>query len=821
MSEGIAATSPESEKRRIDFATLNATLLSRARDLLPTWMPGGKWEGPEWIAINQTRSDNGPGSFKANSQTGKWADFATENKGRDLISLYGYVKGLKNGEAARALAEELGMTGKIENDHEPLIALDVFAKRKGFDVAWLHQQGVLADPKGGIVFQYCQADGRLAPRHHRRLHFTTDPRFIWTGKKEDGPLIPYGRNSLTHRGVLDITEGDSDRLTMLLHGYVDCLGVPGADMWKLVEREDIAGYTHIRLHKDGDVAKKPDEKSGGETFVASGVRRLGYLNFEGELTVIEYPPETKDPNALHVKWLDDSGAFEEEWQALVETSRAVELPIVSSLPSTTEPPRPLKREVARAEPYPYQALGAVLAPVAEAIQDATQAPLGICAQSVLATVCLCVQAHANVELPTGEVKPISEFFLTVAESGERKTAADERALRGVRDREQALAEEFREKWKHYEDDQEAFDKQRAQVLADRKLSTREAKREALNKVGDKPTPPPRPILIGSEPTYEGLLRLLREGHGYCGIFSSEGGLFIGGHGMSNEAKLRTIAGFSELWDGTSQKRIRAGDGIDVLHGRRVALHLLVQPWVADRLFGDSLLIEQGMLSRVLAIAPDAVAGTRPFRRPKVEEISRISGFSTRVNSILCTSPPCDGADPRELRPRTVNLSPDATRVWIEFHDYVEKMLAPDAPFAPIKPLANKAPEHAARLATIIEVFGNLTADNLSAESMMGGIELIQHYMAEALRIYAAIQDSPDLKLAEKALDWIGRQPEGVFSVPDLYQYGPHAIRDAAKAKSVVAILVEHRWINQIEGGAIVGGVKRREAFTLTPEARQR
>jgi len=484
-----------------------------------------------------------------------------------------------------------------------------------------------------------------------------------------------------------------------------------------------------------------------------------------------------------------------------------------------EPPRPLKRDVARAEPYPYQALGSLLAQVAEAIQAATQASIGTCAQSVLATANFCVQAHVNVELPTGEIKPVSEYLLTVAESGERKTAADERALCGVRAREQMLAEEFHQEWKRFEDDLEAFDKQRSQVVASPKFATREDKRRELERLGDKPEPPRRPVLTCGEPTYEGLIRLLREGHGYCGIFSSEGGLFIGGHGMSADAKLRTIAGLSEIWDGHPIKRIRSGDGIVSFPGRRVALHLLVQPGVADRLFGDPLLVDQGLLSRVLAIAPDAVAGTRHFCRLDVEQSSKISRFSSHVSEILNRPPPCADSDPRELRPRTVKLDLNATRLWIEFHDHVERLLAPEAPLSSIKHLANKAPEHAARLAVTIEAFDTLNVETVSAKVMMGGIELVQHYLSEALRIYAAIEDSPDLRLAEKALDWIRSRPKGIFTTRDLYQSGPYAIRDSAKAKIIITILVEHRWIVQIEGGAIIDGVKRREVFELSTEAR--
>ena len=105
-----------------------------------------------------------------------------------------------------------------------------------------------------------------------------------------------------------------------------------------------------------------------------------------------------------------------------------------------EPPRPLMRELPPADPFPVDALGAVLAPVARAIHDRIQAPIAICAQSVLATATLAVQGHANVELPTGHAKPLSSYFVTVAASGERKSAVDHEALWPVCRRETVLRE---------------------------------------------------------------------------------------------------------------------------------------------------------------------------------------------------------------------------------------------------------------------------------------------------------------------------------------------------------------------------------------------
>jgi hypothetical protein len=59
------------------------------------------------VALNPRRQDSHPGSFKVNLRTGRWADFATGDKGGDVISLLAYLKGISQSEAARHLACEL------------------------------------------------------------------------------------------------------------------------------------------------------------------------------------------------------------------------------------------------------------------------------------------------------------------------------------------------------------------------------------------------------------------------------------------------------------------------------------------------------------------------------------------------------------------------------------------------------------------------------------------------------------------------------------------------------------------------------------------
>jgi hypothetical protein len=66
--------------------------------------------------------------------------------------------------------------------------------------------------------------------------------------------------------------------------------------------------------------------------------------------------------------------------------------------SSPDPKRPLYRSLPPPPPFPMHAMGHLRYP-AEAIQMRTQAPAAICAQSVLASATLAVQAHRDVELP--------------------------------------------------------------------------------------------------------------------------------------------------------------------------------------------------------------------------------------------------------------------------------------------------------------------------------------------------------------------------------------------------------------------------------------
>ena len=95
--------------QHIDFAAVSSASRGALESIASRYLPSGKREGSEWVALNPTRNDAKPGSFKFNLKSGAWSDFATGDKGGDAIDLVAYLERKSKLEAARELAGMLGV----------------------------------------------------------------------------------------------------------------------------------------------------------------------------------------------------------------------------------------------------------------------------------------------------------------------------------------------------------------------------------------------------------------------------------------------------------------------------------------------------------------------------------------------------------------------------------------------------------------------------------------------------------------------------------------------------------------------------------------
>jgi hypothetical protein len=97
------------QRAPLDYRRINDAALAVLPALLRRWLPDGRRQGHEWLARNPRRADRHAGSFSINTTTGRWSDFATGDRGGDVISLAAFLFNLRQGQAARQLAGMLGI----------------------------------------------------------------------------------------------------------------------------------------------------------------------------------------------------------------------------------------------------------------------------------------------------------------------------------------------------------------------------------------------------------------------------------------------------------------------------------------------------------------------------------------------------------------------------------------------------------------------------------------------------------------------------------------------------------------------------------------
>ncbi len=205
---------------------------------------------------------------------------------------------------------------------EERLTLEQFARAKGFTCEFLRAHGV-SEENQRLVFHYLTVDGQRAARQRIRRSLSGDKRFIWS--RADGRPIPYGVWRVVEwrkKNVFDlfIVEGESDSLTLWLHHFA-AIGIPGADNCSLLQATHVTWARRIYIVREND--------RGGEVFERGLTGRLAELQFQGDVRVIEMSrAEVKDPNELHIKFINEPGAFESEFQALIELARPIELPVV-------------------------------------------------------------------------------------------------------------------------------------------------------------------------------------------------------------------------------------------------------------------------------------------------------------------------------------------------------------------------------------------------------------------------------------------------------------------------------------------------------------
>jgi hypothetical protein len=480
-------------------------------------------------------------------------------------------------------------------------------------------------------------------------------------------------------------------------------------------------------------------------------------------------------------------------------------------------PEPLVAPTEAATPYPVDALSPVMCAAVEGYQAYGQQPMALVANAALASASLASQGLVNVRRDQNLVGPISLNLMVIAESGERKTAADERMTRAVRQWEEAKREQLaddvnasrakREAWKAERDGVMNKIKSASGGGVEKQQDVEDLKNRLIELEKSPPAMIYAPRLFTEDNTPEAMAKGLSEGWPSSSLWSDEGGLVVGSHGLTENSAMRYFGLLNRMWDGGRYERQRATTESFVIKGRRLTANLMMQGLVLSQLLeaGGGAGRGTGFLARFLIAWPSSTMGTRLYREGDLDSYA-LANFDARLHEVLDYPLPTIG-DNMELEPAELPLSIDARNSWVRYHNDVERELGRGGEYFDTKDVAAKSAENAARLAGVMHVMENGPHGEISDQTFTNAACLAAWYLREGQRVLGSYHVPTGVTDAQELLAWMQRQPGGIIKHADIARYCPGRLRGRENRQAreeALRLLLETHHIFEVSGIAKLG-----------------
>ncbi|WP_122679062.1 DUF927 domain-containing protein [Pseudomonas viridiflava] len=359
-------------KKRPSFVQVKTAALRNIDKVLAHWLPNGKRVdgGKEYTAPNPTRTDKRAGSLKISISKGTWSDFATGDKGGDLIDLVRYIDGGTDVEACNKLADLLGVAA----DSEP--AKPAPAKSKAPE--WIAIQPIPAEAMNKCPVKHRQhgapskvwiyrddkgqplmalyrfdlgpdEDGKpkkvFAPLTWCKRSDGETTQWRWQGLPEPRPLLRLDELALRVDAPVVLCEGEkaADAAADLMPSHVATCWPNGSNSWHKADLTPLKGR---------DVLLWPDNDDSGAACMDAVAHKLreigaGSVRFIA-LEVFKRKPTMKNDRAEFAKggqWDNGDDAADapaKGWTAahFAELERSGELLGSVEEPSKSEEPEP-------------------------------------------------------------------------------------------------------------------------------------------------------------------------------------------------------------------------------------------------------------------------------------------------------------------------------------------------------------------------------------------------------------------------------------------------------------------------------------------------
>ncbi|MFI8980848.1 hypothetical protein CDR19_22415 [Ectopseudomonas toyotomiensis] len=443
--------------------------------------------------------------------------------------------------------------------------------------------------------------------------------------------------------------------------------------------------------------------------------------------------------------------------------------------------------------YPLFIPAPIFAAAVDEVEVNIKAPRSLVISGALTAISLVSQGLIDVLKPNNQVVPVSLMLATIADSGDRKSTAQDALLKSVRSFEVGRDDEYKRdmvRWKAglaiWEQGKKELLKSISKAYRD-DFDTSSIESKIMEHENNKPEKPRRFRMLYDDTTPQALFLGMYEGLPTAGLISDEASGILNGRTFRDFPKLNTIwSGGVIAVDRTSSESYRLDEA-------RLTVSLMVQ----EKNFIDYLSRKgelsrgAGLWARFLICKPDSIRGTRVMESFS-SSWQRTTDFNVRVSELLERNARFQ-AQATSCRER-IKFTPAASALWMKVFNEIEVGMREGGRFERMPDFASKLADNIARVAALLHFFEGEEGD-IPIEILEFSVSLCCWFADEFKKIFVPpVQIEVD---ADELYQWLvtrkrvrGRE----IDKNDLLQYGPNRMRKKEVLSPILDYLVSAKKI---------------------------
>lgn len=448
--------------------------------------------------------------------------------------------------------------------------------------------------------------------------------------------------------------------------------------------------------------------------------------------------------------------------------------------------------------FPLHALPYLLGSAVRDVENNIMVPIPIAVSSAIGYLSLAAQAIADVERPNGLRSPISLNFMVVANSGDRKSTADNVFAKPFKDHEHFCEKESAKNASRYVAEKAIWNTQYQALLNESKKLPEGENMDLVARlqrhIEQKPKPPVKSRFIYKDVTVEALIAGLSCNGSSAGLISDEAVSILNGKAMSDLGLL------NKLWDGGAIRVDRVTKEEVVLNDARLTCSLMVQ----KKVFTDFLdknndqARSVGFLARFLICMPTSLQGQRLISDAP-QFWAGTNNFNDRISELISQSMTAQARV-------TLTFSSGAKAEWLYYFNEAEKELTHSGFLSDVKDFGSKFAENIARMAALFHLLEG-TGTEISENHMRDACEICKWFIIEASKLFKTNRQSEDgpnvIADALELYDWLKRytahwsqyQPICI-NKNTILQKGPNQLRNKVRLNAAVDKLMRSRVLSR-------------------------